>query len=188
MLLAGDELGRTQHGNNNAYCQDNEVAWLDWSETPAKKALLRFTRSLIALRRREPVLRRRRFLRGLFVRDSSALKDLAWLRPDGAEMTGADWDRPGRALGFLLAGDGIPDLDDDGQPIVGDSLLVLVNAERTATRFRIPSSDWGGPWAAVIDTAAPEIEEGSRPPLGAGTELVLEPLSILAFRAHPPRT
>ncbi len=185
MLLAGDEIGRTQRGNNNPYVQDNEVSWIDWSDDERRHALLRFVWKLSALRQREPVLRRRRFLRGVLVRDSSALKDLAWFGDDGREMDGDDWESTSRVLGFLLAGDGIPDLDDAGNPIVGDTLLVIMNGERAPRAFRLPGPEWGAGWELLFDTAAPELEAGSRPHLTAGREVTLEALSVLALRATP---
>jgi glycogen operon protein len=104
MLLAGDEIGRTQRGNNNAYCQDNEISWVDWTLDERKKSLLAFTRRLIKMRREQPVLKRRRFFRGQHIWDSD-LKDLAWFRPDGTEMTQEDWAHPFvRSLGYLLGG------------------------------------------------------------------------------------
>ncbi|HVZ37537.1 MAG TPA: glycogen debranching protein GlgX, partial [Polyangiaceae bacterium] len=128
MLLGGDEMGRTQRGNNNAYCQDNEISWFDWKLDDRRQALLEHTRRLIALRRKHPVLRHTRFLTGDFIWHSE-LKDLAWLRPDGEEMSPEDWQKPWIAsLGFLLGGDAIGMLDERGQRVVGDGALVLLNA------------------------------------------------------------
>ncbi len=121
MLVAGDEIGRTQQGNNNAYCQDNEISWVDWNLSEKQKHLLDFTRQMIKLRKAQPVLQRRRFFRGAHIWDSE-LKDLAWFRPDGKEMTREDWEKPFvRSIGFLLGGDAIPTIGDQGQRVIGDT-------------------------------------------------------------------
>jgi glycogen operon protein len=153
MLSAGDELGKTQGGNNNAYCQDNEISWLDWNLDPRRQALLGFTMRMIRLRKEQPVLQRRRFFRGQHFRDSS-LKDLAWFRPDGQEMTEEDWKQPYiRAVAYLLAGDAIATPDERGQRIVGDSLLVLMNAHHEAVPYTLPAVEWGREWEILVDTA-----------------------------------
>jgi glycogen operon protein len=169
MLLAGDEMGRTQGGNNNAYCQDNEISWVDWNLDDRRKRLLEFTRKLIALRHRQPVLQRRRF----FVGDqiwSSRSKDLTWLRPDGTEMRPHDWQKPWiSALGFLLGGDAIPMLDERGERMTGDSVLVLLNAAAEPLKFAIPAGQGGPKWLLELDTA----DEGRAPgtPVSASCEL-----------------
>jgi isoamylase len=154
MLLGGDEMGRTQRGNNNAYCQDNELSWFDWKLDERRRALLEFTCKMIALRRQHPVLAQHRFLIGDFIWDSHA-RDLAWLRPDGAEMEPEDWQKPWIAsVGFMLGGDAMRMLDDDGQRIVGDSLLVLLNAHQEPVKFRLPS-EGGTSWLLEVDTTDP---------------------------------
>jgi isoamylase len=154
MLLSGDEMGRTQRGNNNAYCQDNELSWCDWKLDDRRRRLLEHTRRLIAIRRRHPVLRHTRFLTGDFIWHSE-LKDLAWLRPDGEEMYPEDWQKPWIAsLGFMLGGDAIRMLDDRGQRVVGDGLLVLMNAHHEAVTFRLPE-EGGGQWLLELDTFDP---------------------------------
>ncbi len=153
MISAGDELGRTQRGNNNAYCQDNELSWLDWSLDDRRRALLGFTRRLVRLRLSQPVLQRRRFFRGATPWDSS-LKDLAWFRPDGEEMSEDDWNEPfARSVGFLLGGDTIATPDERGERIVGDTLLVLMNAWHEAVTYRLPDIGWGREWEILLDTA-----------------------------------
>jgi glycogen operon protein len=153
MITAGDEMGKTQGGNNNAYCQDNEISWLDWSLDDHRRALLGFTRRLIRLRLSQPVLQRRRFFRGGSLWDSS-LKDLAWFRPDGAEMQEADWKEPSaRSVGFLLGGDAIATPDERGERIVGDTLLVLMNAWHEPVTYVLPDVDWGQEWEILVDTA-----------------------------------
>ena len=153
MLLAGDEFGRTQRGNNNAYCQDNEISWVDWKLDERRKSLLEFTRRLIRMRHDQPVLRRRRFFRGQHIWDSD-LKDLAWFRPDGSEMTQEDWTQPFvRSLAFLLGGDAIATTDTRGNKVVGDSLLILMNANHEPVEFVLPAIEWGSDWEILVDTA-----------------------------------
>ena len=149
MLSGGDELGRTQLGNNNAYCQDSPLSWTAWQLTPRDEPFLQFVRTVIAFRARTAVFQRRNFLNG---RDA-ARTDVLWLRPDGREMTGADWgDASRRSLGMFLDGQAIPDRAPDGGTIVGDSLLVLLNAAADDVSWTLP----GGiatRWELVLDTA-----------------------------------
>ncbi|ABS27500.1 glycogen debranching protein GlgX [Anaeromyxobacter sp. Fw109-5] len=152
MLCAGDEMGKTQRGNNNAYCQDNEISWLDWDLDGRRQTLLDFTAHMIRLRLREPVLQRRRFFRGARLWDSS-LKDLAWFRPDGREMREADWQVFVRSLAFLLGGDAIDTPDERGIRIVGDTLLVLLNAHHELVAYTLPDVSWGAEWEILVDTA-----------------------------------
>src|SRR5215468_10533818 len=139
MLLGGDEMGRTQRGNNNGYCQDNEISWFDWRLDDRRRDFLRFTRLLIALRRQHPVLRRRQFFFGRRVLGSE-LKDVTWFRPDGREMGEADWGNPAaRSIGLRLSGDALDEVDARGEPIVDDTLLVLLNAHHEAVPFVLPA-------------------------------------------------
>jgi glycogen operon protein len=181
MLVSGDEIGKTQGGNNNAYCQDNEISWVDWSLDERRKKLLEFTQRVIALRYEQPVLRRRRFFSGGYVRGSD-LKDIVWFRPDGREMTGEDWNHPeSRALGMMLGGDAIPTLDEQGEPIIGDTLLVLTNAYHDALDFVLPAIEWGECWEVLIDTrTASSIE--NRVPAEAGTKYTLLGRSMVVMR------
>jgi glycogen operon protein len=118
MICGGDEISRTQRGNNNTYCQDNELSWFDWKLDHRDHELLAFTRRLISLRREHSVLRRRQFFQGRHIR-GSAVKDLAWFRPDGKEMTDEDWNQGYvRSLGLRLAGDAIEEMDEKGRPIL----------------------------------------------------------------------
>ena len=126
MLQAGDELGRTQQGNNNAYCQDNELTWVDWELDADGQSLLDFTRRLIRLRAEEPVFRRRDFFQGRPI--TGDVKDIYWVSPAGREMQMADWGTPLECLGVLLVGEEIGEVDDDGRPIVGNTFLLLLNA------------------------------------------------------------
>ena len=150
MIAHGDEIARTQRGNNNAYCQDNEITWVNWDLDQRQRALLEFARQVFAIRAENPVLRRRTFFRGEVV-EHRGLKDLTWLRADGSEMSEADWQSPeARALGMLINGDATDETDDKGEPIKGDTMLLLVNAGDTAVDFALPT---GGPWRTLIDTA-----------------------------------
>jgi len=180
MLSMGDEVGRTQGGNNNTYCQDNALSWMRWDFDERQRALLAFTQHLIHLRHTEPVLERRRFFKGKQIWDS-ALKDLAWFRPDGREMTQEDWSRPlVRALGFLLGGDAIATPDERGRRVEGDTLLVLMNANPDALPFTLPSLEWGQDWEFLIDTAEPRPSPHER--AKAGGALTMEGRSLVLLR------
>ncbi|MFQ5846251.1 MAG: glycogen debranching protein GlgX [Candidatus Methylomirabilales bacterium] len=152
MLLAGDEMGRTQQGNNNAYCQDNETSWINWSPDRARLELLEFTRLLIRLYHRHPVLRRRNFFQGRRIRGSE-VKDLTWFRPDGKEMGDEDWENSHtRCLGLRLAGDAIEEVDARGNRIVDDTLLILLNAYHEPIVFVLPIQRSKLRWELVLDT------------------------------------
>jgi isoamylase len=150
MLLHGDEVGRTQHGNNNAYCQDNQISWLDWDHLD--EALFDFTRRMIALRREHPVLRRRRWFQGVPIRGSV---DLGWFRPDGGEMSEDDWDSGMGSVGVFLNGEAITDRDRRGHHVTDDSLLLLFNGHHDASDWTLPK-EWGEWWDLIVDTAEPE--------------------------------
>ncbi|GAC1394710.1 MAG: glycogen debranching protein GlgX [Polyangiales bacterium] len=185
MLLAGDELGRTQGGNNNAYCQDNEVSWVDWDLDERRRGLLRFVKRMVQLRKAHPVLRRRRFFQGVHVRGSE-LKDLAWFRPDGREMSATDWDLPHRGVALLFGGDAIPYLDAHGAPVVDDSLLIVLNGERTSERFRLPAIEWAAYWEVLVDTEISEQYATVLPQSSAAsTEIEVAPLSLVVLRSIP---
>ncbi len=155
MLLGGDEMGRTQRGNNNAYCQDNEISWVDWSGIDGE--LLDFTRWLIAFRREHPNFRRRRWFQGRAIRGTP---DIGWFRPDGRAMTNKDWDVwHARTLGVFMNGKAIPSRDEQGRAIVDDSFILFFNAHHEAIDWLIPRQ-YGQSWALVLDTAElrPEAE------------------------------
>ncbi|GII82913.1 glycogen operon protein GlgX homolog [Sphaerisporangium siamense] len=156
MLSHGDELGRTQGGNNNAYCQDNEISWVDWSDVRENWLLLEFTQQLARLRRDHPVFRRRRFFYGRAVRGSGdELTDIAWLTPAGVEMTDADWHNGyAKSLCVFLNGEAITEPDRRGRRIVDDSFLLMFNAYHDTIEFTIPK-DFGEAWMPEIDTAVP---------------------------------
>jgi glycogen operon protein len=162
MLLHGDEMGRTQRGNNNAYCQDNELSWLDWSLRDENLSLLGFTRRLVALRHAQPVLQRRRWFRGRPIR-GSGVSDIAWFSPAGTEMTDEEWNVGfAKSLSVFLNGEAIPTVDAQGHRIVGDSLLVLFNAHHEELPFTMPDDRWGERWALEIDTADSDAMPDSR--------------------------
>ncbi|SEU35895.1 glycogen debranching protein GlgX [Stigmatella erecta] len=177
MLVAGDEMGRTQKGNNNAYCQDNELSWVNWNLDARGKALLEFSSRLIQFRHRQPVLQCRRFFQGERIWDSRS-KDLTWYRPDGTEMSPEDWQKPFvRSLAFQLGGDAIPTLDERGQRVIGDGLLVLLNAHHEPVRFTIPSAAEGRQWVLEFDTSDDTKPTG---PVKTGTfELVGRSMLVL---------
>ncbi|MFJ8086582.1 glycogen debranching protein GlgX [Streptomyces sp. NPDC096205] len=176
MLCHGDELGRTQRGNNNAYCQDNELSWIDWALTEEQGELLEFTRRLIELRAGHPVLRRRRFFRGETVTHAGQpLPDLVWLAPDAGEMTEGDWQRSdAHSVAVFLNGDAIAEPDPQGRPVVDDSFLLLLNSYWEPVDFKLPDSSYGERWTALVDTADPqgvpdetEYKAGTIVPVGA---------------------
>jgi glycogen operon protein len=160
MLLGGDELGRTQHGNNNAWCQDNEISWYNWSETENSKMLHAFTKRLIALRRAHPVFRRESFLSGA-ERKSSGLPDAWWFRADGRRMVSSDWQQGEHALAIFLNGLELVDPGARGQQIIDDSFLIMFNAIHEDRSFMLPRRRFGAEWALELSTAEPELEAGS---------------------------
>jgi isoamylase len=172
MLAHGDEVARTQDGNNNVYCQDGPISWLSWESSPSAAAQLAFTRRLIAVRVAEPVFRRRTF---------STARALTWLRPDGKEMTAADWNEPAtRALGLLLRGDRIEEMDEAGEPIVGATFLVLLNAGAAAVPFIVPAPPGAARWTPVLDTR--QWEPPAAPALPAGGTFALAERSVAVLR------
>ena len=175
MLLGGDERGRTQRGNNNAYCQDNDITWFDWSRGDGD--LLAFTQRLIAFRKQHPVFRRRRFLAG------KEAAELGWYTPAGAPMTEADWADPSAlSLAIYLDGADDPDLAEDGTPLLDDDFLVLFNAWWQALDFAIPSTRPGQTWRAEIDTYDPPAV--ATMPQRQATDLVtVGPRSVTVLRA-----
>jgi isoamylase len=179
MLQAGDETGRTQEGNNNAYCQDNEISWMDWNLDRPRRELLEFTQFVIQLFHQHPVLKRRKFFQGRKIRGSE-VKDLVWFRPDGKEMTDEDWDNPNaRCLGIRLAGDAIDELDARGNRIVDDTLLILLNAHYEPIPFILPAHRSKVRWELVLDTREPTGVPKQWPkPMRGGTSYELEARSF----------
>jgi glycogen operon protein len=180
MLLGGDEIGRTQRGNNNAYCQDNEISWYDWDNSDT--ALLAFTRRLIAFRSQHPVFRRRRWFRGR-PSNGRGSADIAWFKPDGVEMSEQDWTEWfAKSFAVFLNGHLLGDRDDDGRRMRDDSFLLLSNAHVDVVTFTLPELSWGRSWIPVIDTVDPDgfVERGSE--LGAGATTDRAGLSLLVLR------
>ncbi len=184
MLHGGDEFGRSKRGNNNTYCQDNELNWFNWGMDETGQELLAYTRRLIGLRREHPVFRRRSFFQGRPVR-GSGVKDILWLRPDGEEMSDADWDLGFvRTLGMRLAGDALGEVDDLGQRIVDDTFLVLLNAWWDDLDFLLPEEPDKQRWQRLLDTFAEDpFADGEVPP---GTKYRLRGRSLALFRLPRP--
>ena len=186
MILHGDELGRTQGGNNNGYAQDNPVTWVDWSHID--RPLIEFTAAVTRLRRDHPTFRRSRFFDGRPVRreEGQPIPDIAWLRPDGTEMQPEDWEAGfGRAIGVFLNGDGIRERDRRGQQIQDRHFFILFNAGDDAIGFTIPAPEYSPQWEIVIDTAG---ERADSPPLDGGDVVEVQPRSLMVLRDHVPDT
>jgi glycogen operon protein len=183
MLLHGDELGRTQQGNNNAYAQDNEITWVDWEG--ADRPLLEFTAALSRLRRDHPTFRRRRFFEGRPVRreEGAPVQDIAWLRPDGTLMQPEDWDSGfGRAIGVFLNGLGIQERDRRGEPIRDRHFIILFNGGDDGIDFHVPEVEYSPDWEVVIDTAGRRADSAIIRP---GDDIRLEARSLILLSEHP---
>lgn len=153
MISGGDEFGRTQSGNNNGYCQDNPITWYDWKFSPEQESFLEFVRKLVMLRKTHPVLKRRKFFHGRKIRGSE-IKDISWFTPSGHEMTDDEWNSDfARSLGIRLSGDAITEVDQKGNPIVGETLLVFLNAHFETVEFVLPVHRKGTQWDLLVDTA-----------------------------------
>jgi isoamylase len=181
MLQAGDELGRTQRGNNNAYCQDNEISWLDWNLDAARWKLLEFTRGVIRIFHEHPVLRRRKFFQGRKIRGSE-VKDLSWFRPDGEEMREEDWhNRSLNCLGIRFAGDAIDEVDERGRRITDDTLLLLLNAHDRQVSFVLPAHRAEVRWEQILDTREPTGQSRHRRQVKGRQSYRLESRSLALF-------
>ena len=181
MLLHGDETGRTQRGNNNGYCQDNDITWLDWAQVDEE--LLRFTTQVSQLRREHPVFRRRRFFDGRPVRRGAGapLPDIAWFTPDSREMSEEDWEAGfGKSVAVFLNGEGIPDRNARGERVVDDSFIMIFNAHDGSIDFTLPPPEWGAKWEIVLDTATPQLAEPA--PAAAQSLLTIEARSLCVLR------
>jgi glycogen operon protein len=184
MLQAGDEHGRSQHGNNNAYCQDNEISWLDWTDTERRRRLYEFTTRMIALRRAHPIFRRRNFFSGE-IAGGSATKDIVWLKPDGIEMTPEEWAKDfARCLGVYLAGDALAETDRVARPVRDASFLMLFNAHHDEIPFKLPDIGGIAAWFAQFDTA---LENGTpaASTTPAGAEYPLQGRSLVLLVQAP---
>jgi isoamylase len=161
MLLGGDELCRTQDGNNNGWCQDSPISWYAWDVGDEGREIMEFTRRLIALRRSEPVFRREHFLAG--ERSEPGLPDVWWFRLDGRRMTRRDWENPDhRSLGVFLNGQATGARDRHGAKVEGDSFLVLFNAHHEDVVYKLPAARFGTRWGVELTTAAPGIAAGAQ--------------------------
>jgi isoamylase len=184
MILHGDELGRSQGGNNNAYCQDNEVAWIDWERAEDDHAMTHFVGALTRFRRRHPVFRRRRFFEGKPMRRGDELRDIAWFTPTGEEMEEQNWDDGfGKSVVVFLNGDAITDRDDRGERVVDDSFLMAFNAHHEDIELTLPSQDYGSGWGVVVDSCRGTVETT---PMGdtipAGEHFTLPARSLIVLQ------
>jgi len=181
MICGGDEIGRTQQGNNNAYCQDNAISWYYWELTPEQQRFFEFTRHVISLLKEHPVLSRRTFFHGRLLRGSE-IKDIAWFTPAGKEMTDEEWAAESvRYLGVLLAGDAINELDEQGRIIRGETLLLLLNAHHEPIPFTLPTHKPGTRWVLLMDTATPDFDRRAQRATGENVFL-LQDRSMALFR------
>jgi isoamylase len=181
MLLHGDETGRTQRGNNNCYCQDNDLTWLDWDHMDPD--LVAFTSRVSQLRRDHPVFRRRRFFDGRPTRRGAdgRLPDIAWFTPDSGEMAEEDWEAGfGKSVAVFLNGDGIPDRNVRGERVVDDSFIMIFNAHDGSIDFTLPHSEWGSKWEVVLDTATPQLVEPA--PAAAQSVITVEARSLAVLQ------
>ncbi|MDX6222022.1 MAG: isoamylase [Frankiales bacterium] len=181
MILHGDEMGRTQKGNNNVYAQDNELSWVDWAAAKDNWALVEFTAKVAKLRHDHPVFKRRRFFSGTSLRGSGGVADIVWFTPGGTEMDDDDWDSGfAKSLGVFLNGKAIRSPDSRGEPVVDDSFLMLFNAHDQPVEFTAPSEEFGESWLIEVDTATP-IDDEERT-LKPGTVLAVEGRSLVVLR------
>ena len=181
MLLHSDETGRTQRGNNNCYCQDNDITWLDWAHVD--DALVQFTAQVSQLRRDHPVFRRRRFFNGRPVRRGAGapLPDIAWVTPDAREMTEEDWEAGfGKSVAVFLNGDGISDRNQRGERVTDDSFIMIFNAHDGSIDFTLPAPEYGAKWEVVLDTATPQLAEPA--PVAAQSVVTVEARSLAVLR------
>jgi glycogen operon protein len=179
MLLGGDEIGRTQKGNNNSYCQDNEISWFDWNA--ADQELLEFSRRLIEIQKKHPVFRRRRFFQGKPIHGSD-VKDIAWFTPDGKEMTEENWgEGSAKSIGVFLNGEAIPSPNARGERIQDDSFYMIFNAHHESLAFILPESNWGQKWKKVLATQELKFSDNDKQ-FGAGEQIEVQARSMVVFQ------
>jgi glycogen operon protein len=184
MISGGDEMARTQRGNNNAYCHDNELSWTPWELSLEQQQFLAFTRRLVRIRQSQPAITRRKYFHGRAIRGAD-VKDIYWLDPSGKEMEDRAWNSPFvHSLGVLVVGDAIDDVDERGRQVRGDTLLILLNSDRGKVPFVLPPISPGTSWVRLIDTIAPYVEEHR---FQAGTEYPLEGRTLALFALSPER-
>jgi glycogen operon protein len=178
MLVAGDECGRTQSGNNNTYCQDNEVSWLDWVNPDHD--LLIFSRKLIAFRLAHPAFRRRNWFRGRAIHGAD-IKDIAWFVHTGQQMTDEQWQEFfAKSIGIFINGDTIPNPNARGEPVVDASFFLIFNSCHEALDFTLPAASWGAEWTMLLDTTQGWVDEA--PPFAAGAMLTAGPQSFILLQ------
>jgi isoamylase len=181
MIAHGDEMGRTQQGNNNVYCQDSELSWMDWSLVDKNSDQLAFTRKVTALHKKHPVFRRRRFFEGRPIRSADQVRDIAWLTPSGHEMTSKDWDSDfGKCISVFLNGEALPEPDARGERVVDDSFLLCFNAHDHEVDFVMPHDDYAKEWTAELDTTDPTGEV--KLVVNDGDHVSLPARALLVFR------
>ncbi|WP_242927395.1 glycogen debranching protein GlgX [Pontibacter vulgaris] len=181
MLVAGDELSRTQQGNNNAYCQDNEISWLNWEQTDQE--LLNYTRQLIQFVKKHPVFNRRRWFQGQRIK-GTGVEDIAWFLPEGTEMTEENWNHDfAKSLGVFLNGRGLHWMGPKGEQIIDDDFYVIFNAHHEPLEYKLPPAKYGTNWTKLIDTSLASIAE-DKTTIGAGEKLKIEARSVVLLH-HP---
>ena len=179
MICGGDELSHTQNGNNNTYCQDNELTWLNWELDETQQQFLDFVRQAARIWTEQPVFQRRRFFQGRSIRGTD-IKDISWFSPSGEEMTDEDWSAGfTKCLGVRLAGDLIGDVDERGEPVVGETLLLLLNAHHEPIPFMLPATRPVHHWERLLNTADPPSETK---PLCGGEQYLLKDRSVVVMR------
>ncbi|MGH9645116.1 MAG: glycogen debranching protein GlgX, partial [Terriglobales bacterium] len=194
MLLAGDEIGHTQQGNNNAYCQDNEISWISWDPVQMDTEFLGFVKRLIALRHDHPAFHRRNFFQGRKIKGAE-VTDIAWLRPDGQPMTDEEWNQEfARCLGVSLSGEAVDEVDERGQRVRDENFLMLLNAHHEEIPFALPPAAADAGWIALVDTSCQTTRRpdafyngGSSYPLQARSLALLVERSLSQIRAEDRR-
>jgi isoamylase len=183
MVCAGDELSHTQQGNNNTYCQDNEITWLNWSLDERRRKFLDFVKEVARIWRENPVFQRRKFLQGRRIR-GSGIKDISWFAADGTEMSDEDWNAGFvKCLGVRLAGDLIGEVDEHGETVSGDTMLLLLNAHHEAVAFTLPQTRDEHVWERLFDTAD-ERDGGALPRFTGTAQYRLQGRSVVLFRTR----
>ena len=181
MISHGDEIGRTQRGNNNVYCQDSEISWMDWSLCETNADMLAFTRKVVKFRKNHPAFRRRRFFEGKPIRSGDQVRDIAWLTPAGKEMKPEDWNTGlDKCVAVFLNGDAIPAPNERGERVVDDSFLLCFNAHDQPHDFVAPKGKYAKQWTAALDTADPVGETDLV--VASGEKILLQPRSLLVLR------
>jgi glycogen operon protein len=183
MISGGDEVGRTQQGNNNGYAQDNEISWTPWDLSPEQQDFLDFATRVIGIWKENPVLRRRKFLQGRRIRGADST-DITWLHSSGSEMSDGHWMSPDtRCVGMRLNGDAIDDANDQGERVIGDTLVVILNGSDAVVPFRLPAAEDSGRWETLLDTWDP-WRPASRLPGGGTYELQPRSVAVLRLSAR----